>query len=250
MKGTSGDSVFLIFVRMVTLVLGLVMTRVLSDHFSLHDYGTYSQVMLLITTVSSMTTLGMMDGINFFFCKEEDENKRNSYVSTIFFLQYAAGIVVSVTVLACSVPIAKYFGNESLKSLMIYAAVLPIVTNTISLLQVLFIAIGKAKQIALRNLIVSLLKLVAVTLACYVFDSVAVIFLCQVITDLLQVVYFTYTLRRNNCRINVLRFDKSLIKEILVYCIPMAMFAVIKSLNRESDKLVISFFTSTETMAV
>lgn len=240
----------MITVRMVTLVLGIVMTRLLSDHFSLHDYGTYSQVMLLVTTISSMTTLGMMDGINFFFCKESDEKKRDAYVSTMFFLQYAASIVVSVTVLLCTVPISQYFGNESLKSLMIYAAVLPAVTNTIYLLQVLFIAIGKAKQIAIRNLIVSVLKLGAVTLACYVFDSVAVIFLCQLITDVLQVVYFMLTLGKNNCKINVLKFDTSLIKEILFYCIPMAMFAVIKSLNRESDKLVISFFTNTETLAV
>ena len=42
----------------------------------------------------------------------------------------------------------------------------------------------------------------------------------------------------------------SLVKEILIYCIPMAMFSVMKSLNRDSDKYVISFFTDTETLAV
>lgn len=249
-QGASGDSFFLIFVRLVTLVLGLLITRVLSGHFSLQEYGTYSQVMLLVTTISSVTILGMMDGVNFFFCKEKDETKRNSYISTIFFLQYVVSIIVSITVLVCSVPISKYFGNDSLRPLILFAAILPVAQNTISLLQIMFIAIGKAKLIAIRNLAISILKLVAVVLACYVFDSIAIVFLCQVITDVFQVLYFIFVLNKNNCKINIFKFDKSLIKEILKYCIPMAMFAVIKSLNRDSDKFVISFFTDTETLAI
>ena len=240
----------LMFVRVVTLVLGLLITRLLSGHFSLQEYGTYSQVMLLVSTISSITMLGMMDGVNFFFCKEGDEKKRNAYVSTIFFLQYFASTVVSLTVLMCASQISQYFGNDSVKSLILFAATLPVVQNTISLLQIMFIAIGKARLIAVRNLIISMLKLIAVSMSCYVFDNISVIFVCRLITDCLQIIYFTVTLNKNNCKINILKFDKSLIKEILIYCIPMAMFSVIKALNRDSDKLIISFFTNTETLAV
>ena len=235
---------------MITLVLGILITRVLSGHFSLQEYGTYSQIMLLITTISSMTTLGMMDGINFFFCKESITEKRDSYVSTIFGLQYISGTIVSVGVLLCTIPISKYFGNDSIKPLIIFAAVLPVLHNTIQLLQVMFVAIGKAKQIAVRNFIVSVLKLIAVTLSCYVFNNIAVVFLCQLITDSLQVAYFVITLYKNNCKINLFKFNKTLVREILTYCIPMAMFAVVKSLNRDANKFVISYFTDTETLAV
>ncbi len=227
------------------------MTRILSGQLSVYDYGTYSQVILLTTTISSFTIMGMMDGVNFFFCKEPDENKRNSYVSTIFFLQYVISAIVSVIMLSCTVPISmKFFENPDLKKLMIFVAVLPVLQNTISLLQIMFIAIGKAKLIALRNLIVSILKLCAIMLACYVFNNIAVILLCQVITDLAQVIYFIISLRKKNCRIQVFRFKKSLIKEILVYCVPMAMFTVVKTLNRESAKFVISYFTDPESVAV
>ncbi len=250
LKGTSGDSFFLILVRIVTLVVGMFVTRVLSGHFSLQEYGTYSQILLLTTTISSMTTLGMMDGINFFFCKEKIEEKRNAYVSTIFFLQYLIGIIVSLIVVICAVPISKYFGNDNLKSLIIFAAVMPILSNSISLLQIMFVAIGKAKVIGIRNLIVSVLKFIAMVFACYVFDSIVIVLIFQVITDAIQVLYFYITLGNRNCKINIFRFDKTLIKEILIYCIPMAMFSVIKSLNRDSDKFVVSFFTNTETLAV
>ena len=232
------------------MCLGLLITRVLSGFFSLQEYGTYSQILLLVTTISNVTTLGMMDGINYFFCKETDEKLRDAYVSTIFSLHFFISTIVSLTVFVCTTPISRYFGNDSIKSLIIFAAILPVSQNTISLLQVMFIAIGKAKQIAIRNLVVSIMKLMAVILSCYMFDSIAVIFVCQVITDAIQILYFISTLKKNNCKINIFRYDMSLVKEILIYCIPMAMFSVIKSLNRDSDKFVISFFTNTETLAV
>ncbi len=197
-----------------------------------------------------MTTLGMMDGINFFFCRESIEQKRDAYVSTIFGLQYIVSAAVSLTLLLCTTPISKYFGNDSIKPLIIFAAILPVIHNTIQLLQVMFIAIGKAKQIAVRNFVVSILKLAAVTLSCYVFNNIAIVFLCQLITDGLQIAYFIIVLNKNNCKINLLKFNKTLVREILTYCIPMAMFAVIKSLNRDANKFVISYFTDTETLAV
>ncbi len=249
-KGTVGDSFFLMFVRVVTIVLGLFVTRVLSGHFSLQDYGTYSQIMLLVSTLSSMTILGMADGINFFFCKESNEKKRDAYVSTIFSMQYIVSAFASLIILCCTVPISKYFDNESLKPLMIFAAVLPVLQNTISLLQVMFIAIGKAKNIALRNFIVAVLRLLASMLACYIFDNIIVVLIFLVLMDVVQIVYFTFVLHKNDCKINLLKFDALLVKEILLYCIPMAMFTVVKSLNKDADKFVISYFTDTETLAI
>ena len=137
-----------------------------------------------------------------------------------------------------------------MKSLFVFAAVLPIANNTISLLQIMFLAIGKAKQIAIRNLIVSVLKFAIIVVACKIFNSVSLIFLFQLIADVFQVCYFVISLKMNNCRINIFKFDISLIREILKYCIPMAMFTIIKSLNRDADKYIISFFTSTETLAI
>ena len=249
-SGASGDSFFLMFVRMVTLVFGLLMTRMLSGHFSLQDYGTYSQVMLITTTVSSLTIMGMMDGINFFFCKEKEKIKRDQYISTIFFLQYVIAAIAAIIVLACAIPISKYFDNANLKSLIIFAACLPVLQNMTSLLQIMFVAIGKAKVIAIRNLIVSVVKLGAVLGACYIFNSLVALLLCQLLMEFLQVVYFRVSLHKKKYEIKIFKFNKSLIKEILNYCIPMGLFSILKSLNREADKFVISFFTNTETLAV
>ena len=226
------------------------MTRILSGHFSVHDYGTYSQIMLLATTVSTLTILGMSDGINYFFCKENDEKKREKYSSTIFFMQGALNIIVAVVLVACAVPISKYFGNEDVKKLIVFAAILPTAQNAISILQIMFIAIGKAKHIAVRNFIVSVFKLIAIIVACYIFDNITVVLICHTILEVAQIVYFVISLHNNNCRLNIHRFDISLIGEISKYCIPMALFTIVKTLNRDCDKYIISAFTDTETLAM
>ena len=72
----------------------------------------------------------------------------------------------------------------------------------------------------------------------------------RVLLDFIQTVYFTSSLKKAGYEIHIFRFDTGLIKEILLYCIPMAMFCVVKSLTRDCDKFIISFFTDTETLAV
>lgn len=236
--------------RIVTLVFGLLMTRMLSGYFSIHDYGTYSQIVLIIGTVSSVTILGMMDGINYFFCKEQNAEKKEKYVSTIFSLQLIASSVAAVVVLAGAVPIAKYFGNNDVKKLIIFAALLPGLQNIMSLLQIMFIAIGKARHIAIRNFLVTIFKLIAILLACYLFDNIVVVLICQVVMEIVQIAYFTILLHSQHCSFSFLRLDKTLLKEILKYCIPMAMFTTIKFLNRDCDKYVVAAFTNTETLAI
>lgn len=249
-NGAAGDSIFLVAVRFVTLFLGMAVTRIMSGHFSVHDYGTYSQVNLIVTTVTSITILGMTDGINYFFCREKDEKLRDAYVSSIFSLQFIMSLIASVVVMSCTIPLAKYFGNDDIKPLLIYAAILPLTTNLIHMLQVLFVAVGKAKGIALRNFVVAVLRVVAIALACYVFDDISVMLFCTEILDALQIVYFCVGLKKGGFWVNPFKLNTSLVREILSYCIPMAMFVMLNSLNRDLDKYVISAFTDTETLAV
>lgn len=249
-SGAAGDSFLLMFVRIVTLSLGIITTRILSGYFSLHDYGTYSAILLLTNSISSITILGMMDGLNYFFCREKDPLQRNARVSTIFSLQLVIGVVVSILVLLCAVPISAYFSNADVKRLLVFAALLPITQNSISLLQILFISVGKARHIAVRNFIVSVLKLAAILVACYVIHDIACVLICQVITDVLQIIYFYIVLKRNGYLIELFHFDKTSVKEVLTYCIPMAMSTIIRSLYRDCDKYIISYYTDSVNLAV
>ncbi len=250
LNGASIDSVFLIFVRLVTVSVTLIMTRIVAGHFTKLEYGTYAQVSLLVSTITSLTILGMMDAVNYFYCKEKDFNKRDEYLSSIFVLQLTLNIIVSIVVFFCAVPISKYFGNSEIKNLIFFPITMPVMGNVLSLLQILFIAIGKAKLIAVRNLILCAAKLGARIVACYVFDDIFAILIFAMIFEVIQLVYFLATLRKNGLKINLFKFNKSLVKEILAYSLPMGMYVLINTFNRDIDRYVITAFTDTETLAV
>ena len=51
--GSSGDALLLTAVKLMTMLLSLVTTRLLSQHLTRYDYGTYSQILLLSSTIAS-----------------------------------------------------------------------------------------------------------------------------------------------------------------------------------------------------
>jgi O-antigen/teichoic acid export membrane protein len=248
--GTSGDAMLLMFIKLVTMALGLTVTRLFSEYFSYHDYGTYSQILLIVNTVASITILGMVDGTNFFYCREKDPQKRESYVSTIFSFQCIVSAVAGCVVMALSAPLCIHFDNPDVAGLLIFAAVLPLMQNLISMLQVLVVSVGKARLLAARNLIVSVTRLLAVIAVITFFRDVTVVLLTTLALDLAQIGLFWLMLRKNGCPMGLRAVNFRLFKEIFHYCAPMAVFTVISTLNRDLDKYLVGLVTDTETLAV
>lgn len=248
--GTSGDAILLMSIKLVTTVLGLVVTRLLSQYLSVYDYGTYSQIMLMVSTVNTLTILGMIDGVNYFYCSERDENRRESYISTIFALQCIVNVIAGSALMLLSRQICDHFNNPDVAGLLIFSATLPLLINLLSMLQVLLVSVGKAKMLAIRNLIVSLARLAVVILVVTVVQDVAVVLLTTLVLDVAQLAFFGVILKKNNCPIRLKKVDFRLFGTIFRYCAPMGVFTAISALNRDCDKYLIGLMTDTETLAV
>lgn len=248
--GISSDAIMLLVVKLVTTALGLVITRLLSEYLSVYDYGSYSQILLVVSTVSSVTVLGMMDGVNYFYCREQDPQRRESYVATAFALQSTLGTAGGCIVMALSTPLCLYFENPGIRTLLIFASALPVLQNLMGMFQILLVSVGKAGLLAVRNLVVSVLRLAVVLVVVTVARDVWIILLATVLLDIGQIAVFWIILRKNNCHVRLTKVKWRLLGEILHYCAPMAVFTVINTLNRDLDKYVISLWTDTETLAM
>ena len=248
--GVSGDAILLMAIKFVTIALGLAITRLLSEYLTVYDYGTYSQILLIVSTVSAFTILGMADGINYFNSVERDEKKRESCVSTIFSLQCIAGAAAGCFVMLLCGPLCRYFDNPGLKRLIIFAAALPLLQNLLSMLQVLIVSIGRARLLAFRNLAVSLIRLGIVTFVVHVVQETAIILSATVLLDVIQIFLFWTMLKKSGYAIDLRKTDFSLSKNIFYYCAPMAVFMMINILNRDIDKYFVSLMTDIETSAI
>ena len=248
--GASDDAILLTGIKLVTVVIGLVITRLLSPYLSVHDYGTYTQAMLIVSTVNTLTILGMIDGVNFFYCSEQDTQKREAYVATIFAMQSIVCAIAGCLVMLLSGQICHHFENPELKKLLIFSAALPLPINLVSMLQVLLVSVGRAKLLALRNLTVSIVRLLVVLLVTFVVNNIAIILLTTLLLDIAQVFLFGWLLHQSGCRIPLKSVNLTLVKRIAYYCAPMGVFTAISALNRDMDKYLIAFAEDTEMLAM
>ena len=249
-KGLATDSIFLAFAKLMTTVISLAVSKILAIKFSLFEYGVYSQIMLIASTATSFSILGLSDGVNYYYnnCFDLEQKKKN--INTIFFMQTVAGSICAVLILCFSNSITNYFKNPDLNGLYVYIAFMPIISNFLAMYQVLFVSVGKAKGIAIKNLIVSLIKLGIITTVAFSINNISIIVIASLITDVLQLFYFAISFGISNFYVNPCAVDWKLIGKILGYCLPLSFYILTSSLCRDIDKYVISFFADTETLSV
>lgn len=249
-NGAATDSIVLTFVRIVTAAISIVIYKMLTVNFSLEEYGLYSTAMLIVTTVTSFSILGFTDAINYFYNREKDNNRGETYVQTIFALQIFIGIASAVLIVLLKKQIINYFGEEDIGGMLPYIAFLPLLSNLLSMMQVLFVSYKKAKVIAVRNFVLSVVKVIFVGASCYLLKNITAVIISTLIIDILSILYMLIYCKRHMFAFNMLHSDFHLSKGIFSYSIPMAAYIITNSLSRNIDKMVIGNLGSTEDLAI
>lgn len=101
----------------------------MSHALSLELYGTFSQTNLIVTTATNLTALGLVDAVNYFYNRSNDEKFQRAYINTIIGLQMIIGIIAGILIIALSNGLIGYFNNPMLSSffwLIAFRPLLPI----------------------------------------------------------------------------------------------------------------------------
>lgn len=244
----AGDVALLAFIRIVTIAGNFISVAILSRALSLNDYGIYSAGNLIVSVASATILLGFSDAANYYF--NLNSENREKYINTVFFLQFAIGLLCAAVVFAGRRLITSYFGIEQLNGLYIYFIFRPMLSNMVVSLQPLQSAVGKARLIAFWNVVVMAFKLMMVILTAYVTKDVLTVFISLLIVDIITVSYYALNFGKNAFRIRVFKFDAGLIKEILRFSVPMGIYILANSLMKDMDKLVIGYFESADSLAI
>ena len=246
-QNNSLDAFLLVFVRALTILVNMLSTAILSRNLSLDNYGTYASANLVISSFTNITQLGMMDAVNYYYNKNTD---RRDSINTIFLIQICVGIFSAGVILGTQREIVSYFANPGFVGLFGYLALRPMLGNLHSSMLVLQTAIGKARGVAIRNAALALAKLATVVVASFITKDIATIFAAHLIFDIISLVYFYHVFQKESFLINPFAAKPRLIMPILRFAVPMGIYVMTNSLSRDLDKLVISYFENTETIAV
>ena len=245
----SFDGLILTAVKVITMVVSLINTMILSRLLSLSEYGTYSQLLSIISIVSIVSSMGLNNAVNYFYNKSDEEKEKSEYISTIFFITILIGFIFGLILVLFSNNIAVFYNNPSLSTLIVYIAFKPVLDNIIAVFQPLFISLKKAKKIAIINVIISIIKVIVVTLGYVITKKIFMIFIVQVSLDILQIIILHINIKNLIPRIK-LTLNNKYIKEIIKYSLPLTLALMSGIIFKESDKIVVSKLSTIENLAI
>ena len=244
------NSAMLVFVRTVTMLVGIVQTMILSRTLSKADYGTYSQALLITSFSAPFFSLGLENAVNYFFNKSAKIEIKEKFINTIFMISVLSGLVCGLLILTLQNRIVGYLGNLAVRGLILWIAFRPCLQNLIALYQPLFISNGDAAIIAKQNLIISIIQVGVIGGVSYFSNDIRLIFILLLLLDIIQLFCFAYIYQKRKFAIAVFKADFSLIGEVLKYALPMLLAASLSTISLNIDKLMISGLMSTEEYAL
>ena len=235
--------------RVVALGVGLVSTMLLSRFRTLTEYGTYSQLILLGSVVTTLFMLGVPNSLNYFLARasgtEERRDLRSTFLTYLTLVGAATGVLLAV-----AAPLAaRYFRNEAILGYAYFLAVYPWATILQSCAENLLVVEKRTGTLVVYRSAVSL----------GVLGSVIV---CQALGQTFQTYLVAYVAVQACAALAVyavagrmpgglrVALDGKALKRILAFSAPLGLATVLGTLNLEMGKLVVGALATTEQLAV
>ena len=244
-----GEAVRLTLSKVITLCITMITTMLLSRFRTTEEYGTYSQLLLVINLFTTLIMLGLPNSINYFLARAEDEEERRNFLSVYYTLSTVLSIIIGI-VLVLGIPIIEsYFHNNSISKFYYFLALYPWASIVSASIENILVVYKKTNFLMAYRVVHSAALLLAVLVVQwlgYGFEMYMIIF---VIVNCLfgQSVYVICS--RLSGGISV-RFDNKIIKAVFAFSVPIGLATVVGTLNAEIDKLLIGYLMNTEQLAI
>ena len=244
-----GEAVRLTLSKVITLCITMITTMLLSRFRTTEEYGTYSQLLLVINLFTTLIMLGLPNSINYFLARAEDEEERRNFLSVYYTLSTILSIIIG-TVLVLGIPIIEgYFHNNSISKFYYFLALYPWASIVSASIENILVVYKKTNFLMAYRVVHSAALLLAVLVVQwlgYGFEMYMIIF---VIVNCLFGLSVYVICSRLSGGISV-RFDNKIIKAVFAFSVPIGLATVVGTLNAEIDKLLIGYLMNTEQLAI
>ena len=249
-QGTLGkDGVKLTISKVITLTLAMVSAMLLSRFRTLSEYGTYSQIILISNIATSLFMLGLPASINYFLSRAETREEQNKFLSVFYTLTTILTFVIGLLLVLSISLIANFLNNPFIINFAYFLALFPwtrIIMGTIENILVVNKKTWTLMVYRVSNAIIVLITIIISYYSNFSFNTYMIIFLfVEIIYSL--IVYLIVSCFFGKLSIS---FDKSLLRNIFAFSIPIGLASAVGTINIELDKLMIGWFFDLEQVAI
>ena len=103
-----GEASLLTVSKIVNLLITMATSMLLSRFRSLEEYGTFSELSLVLNLLTTFCLLGIPNAINYFLPRVDNDKEREKFLNTFFSLNTILSIVAGI-VMAAAMPIMVWY---------------------------------------------------------------------------------------------------------------------------------------------
>lgn len=243
------NAVKLTAAKFITMGIGLVSSMLLARFRSLTEYGTYSQMMMAVSLVTSLIMLGLPNSINYFLGKAKSDDERSGFLSVYYTLSTMLSILVGIVLVALTPLLEIYFKNELISTFWYFLATCPWTRVIMSGTENLLIAYNKSNMLMAFK-VANSISLLAIILIIQLFGGTFTQYIILFLGVEAAFTLWTYFIAKRNAKKLRISLNKELIKTIFKFSLPIGFASMVGTINIELDKLVITSMLSTEDLAI
>lgn len=248
-QSIAGDATKLIIVKILTTALTMLSTMLLSRFRTLEEYGTYSQIQLVITTVVTLFMVGLPNSTNYFLAKAENRVEQKEFLSIYYTLCTISGLLSGVIILLFLPFIENYFKNCSISIFWYFLLLYPWTKIILSGIENILIVFNKVKKLVVFKILYSVATLGVIALCWLLGISFYMYMIFFLATEVIFSLW-VYKISAETVSGLKILFNKNKIREIIVFSLPVGLASVVGTISIELDKLMIGFFYNTEQLAI
>lgn len=243
------DATLLTFSKIATSGIAMVMAMLLSRFRTLEEYGTYSQILMVVNLVTSILMLGLPKSLNYFLARTDNKEEKQKFLSLYYTLNTILSFVVGLALVLSVGLIEKYLKNDTIHCFLYFLAVFPWTKIVCSSVENLLIVYKKPKLLVGFRIMNSLALLLSVVVVQWFGWSFSDYMLLYVLVEAAFsiAVYVIAALVSGGIKPYL---NAKLIRTVFAFSVPLGLASVVGTLNVELDKLLISALMDTESFAV
>lgn len=243
------DAIKLTTSKIITMVLSMVAAMLLSRFRTLEEYGTYSQLLMVINIVTTIIVMGLPNSINYFLARAENEETREKFLSLYYTLSTILGFITGLVLVLSTPLLVSYFNNPLIEKFIYVLAVFPWTRIVLSSIDHVLIVYRKQNALMLFRVLNSISIILTIFIVQFfnlTFNDYMVLFILLESIFSLAVYAVVY---KNTGKLRF-QFNWNDLMVVLKFSLPIGLATVVGRLNIELDKLLIARFFSTADVAI
>lgn len=235
--------------KILNLLLSMITSMLLARYLSLHEFGTYSELQTITSLAVSIFALGLPSSINYFLSSCNLEEKRK-FLGFYYIAITTLAAVAAVLMFFSKELIAKYYANASITGFSFFLMIIPWTKIVISSRSNMLIVDAKIKRELIYSVSNSAVLLAITAMTIFRKASLRHYLWLYVVTEILFSLATYLEAYWSADKKLIVRFDKALLKSIIIFSVPLGISTAISTISLDLDKLIIGFFMDEDAVAI